>query len=236
MRIYELMAIGATSGALKRRPSADVRCVMAGSIVCYCLRHTMPLPAGSYAIAVAYDDFCVVSARCVGNVGTHICVSPDNMWNVPGHRRDAINRVSTCLWPSIPPAIIASCMSGWIFASPPDDMGGMYRDIVETRLIASLHVFDRPSRPLSLHRACRDVYLRLHRMPMHGGRPRVRCGETSLHWVRRFMSIAGRAVIHIALDLHYLCFTKIGCGSAKPACEQAPTLGSALTFHYLSIR
>ena len=125
----------------------------------------------------------------------------------------------------------------------PQMIWGMYRDIVETRLIASLHVFGRPSRPLSLHRACRGGYLRLPRMPMHGGRPRVRCGETrirlstlSLHWVRRFMSIAGRAVIHIALDLHYLCFTKIGCGSAKPACEQAPTLGSALTFHYLSIR
>ena len=65
----------------------------------------------------------------------------------------------------------------------------MYRDIVETRLIASLHVFDRPFRPLSLHRACRDAYLRLHQMPMHGGRPRVRCGETRIR-----LSTLGAAV------------------------------------------
>lgn len=31
----------------------------------------------------------------------------------------------------------------------------------------------------------------------------------------------------------YLCFTKVGCGSAQPLCEQARTFVSVLAFHYL---
>ena len=36
-----------------------------------------------------------------------------------------------------------------------------------------------------------------------------------------------------ALAFVYICFTNIGYGSAKPGCEQAPTLGSALAFAYI---
>ena len=127
-------------------------------------------------------------------------------------------------------------MSGWIFASPPDDMGGMYLDIVETRLIASLHVFDRPFRPLSLHRACRDVYLRLHRMPMHGGRPRVRCGETRIR-----LSTLGAAVY---VDCRACCNSYCARFALSLFHEDRMRLGKqvnklrflpafALAFHYL---
>lgn len=145
MRIYEQMAIGATSGTLKRRPSADVRCRR---------------PTASYATG------CGIRCRC-----------PQGRMPSPWH---------TMIFAWCPPAVWE--MSGRIFASPPM-IWGMYRDIVETRLFASLHVIDRPSRLLSLHRACRGGYLRLHRMPMHGGRPRVRCGETRIR-----LSTLGAAV------------------------------------------
>ena len=139
------MAIGATSGALKRRPSVDVRCRR---------------PAASYATA------CGIRCRC-----------PQGRMPSPWH---------TMILRGVRP-LCGKCRDAYLRL--PQMIWGMYRDIVETRLIASLHVFDRPSRPLSLHRACRGGYLRLPRMPMHGGRPRVRCGETRIR-----LSTLGAAV------------------------------------------
>ena len=53
--------------------------------------------------------------------------------------------------------------------------------------------------------------------------------HTCLH--NGYLISAGKEMF--ALAFHYICFTKIGCGSAKPRREQAPPLVFALAFHYI---
>ena len=136
--------------------------------------------------------------------------------------------------PSRPLSLHCACRGGYLRLHRM--IYGMYRDIVETRLIASLHVFDRPSRPLSLHRACRGGYLRLHQMPMHGGRPRVRCGETRIR-----VSTLGAAVY---VDCRACCNSYCARFALSLFHEDRMRLGKqvnklrflpafALAFHYL---
>ena len=101
--------------------------------------------------------------------------------------------------------------------------------------------------PIIIASECRDAYLRLPPTTWQKTCTRMRRAMACLYIPRTMQSsrhdVETRLIASLlpdtssslafALAFHYIYFTKIGCGSAKPRREQAPPLVFALAFHYI---